>query len=92
MVNIGSLPYDVQHLIFTYVDQQKKVENLTELVAFLMNKIEHLKTENEGLRQDRANLSFILANDIPVARRLSFDSDWSDDTIIEISDIEDVDM
>jgi uncharacterized protein YoaH (UPF0181 family) len=92
MVNIGSLPFDVQHLIFTYVDQQKKVESLTELVAFLMNKIEHLKSENEQLRQDRSNLSFILANDIPVARRLSFDSDWSDDTIIEISDIEDVDM
>lgn len=92
MVNIDSLPYDVQHLIFTYVDQQKKVENLTELVAFLMNKIEHLKQENHQLRQDRSNLSFILANDIPVARRLSFDSDWSEDTIIEISDIEDVDI
>lgn len=98
MVNIGSLPFDVQHLIFTFLDQQKKIDQQAETIAFLMNKIEALKTTLELQRQDINNLEYILANDgeAQVARRLIFDnvdeSDWSDSTIIELSDIEDIDI
>jgi hypothetical protein len=99
MVNFNDLPTELKSIVYTYLNQEKVINEMSETIKFLQNKIQHLRSVNTRLTlqtiqqlSDIQNLEFIMANGediLPVNRRLNFeyiseDSEWdSDETIIE---------
>lgn len=98
MVNYNELPTELKYYIASYLDQQKLINELRETIKFLENKCEQHRRVNNRLTlhniqqlSDIQNLEHILANDLPVARRIHFeeiemtDSEYdSDETVYEV--------
>lgn len=103
MVNFNNLPTELKFIIHSYLDQEKAIQEMSETIKFLQNKIERLRTVNQRLTlqsiqqiNDIQHLEHILANDLPVNRRLDFeqvivsDSDYDSDETIWDFNTEDI--
>lgn len=99
MVDFNQLPTELKHYISLYLDQEKTISEMAETIKFFKNKVEQLRRTNQRLTlqsiqqiNDIQHLEHILANNLPVERRLDFepvelsDSDYdSDETIYDFT-------